>query len=264
MANLQELLYILKEPRSMVAESYRGIRASLQRALAHDVKTIMFVSSYGGDGKSMLCANVAVALTQLFLDVVLVDGDMRRPTLTNLFEVVDRPGLGEFLEGKASLDEVLTPTSIERLRIVSAGASLENPGDLLARPALASFCKQISEKADAVVIDTSPISACNDALSIGQHIDTTIMVVSPRQWDGDVEVRIRQTLEQHKVPLMGLVINGTTSGDAYGGSYGYGYGQATRSAYSTYGYYGDDYSGNGGPRKKKGFWARLKSLFGPE
>ena len=246
----------------MVAESYRGIRASLQRALAHDVKTIMFVSSYGGDGKSMLCANVAVALTQLFLDVVLVDGDLRRPTLTNLFEVVDQPGLGEYLEGKAELDDILAPTSIDRLRIVSAGSSLGNPGDLLARPALAAFCKEISTRADAVIIDTSPIAACNDALSIGQHIDTTVMVVSPKQWDGDVEVRIRQTLEQHKVPLMGLVINGTSGGDQYGG--GYGYGHAKRSAY-TYGYYGDDEAGaNAEQRKKKGFWRRLKSLLGPE
>jgi capsular exopolysaccharide synthesis family protein len=205
---------------------------------------------------------VAVALTQLFLDVVLVDADLRRPTLTNLFDLVDVPGLGDFLAGTATLDQVLSPTSVERLRMVPAGVVVENPGNLLGRPALATFCRSIAEKADVVIIDTSPIAACNDALSIGQHIDTTVMVISPRRWDGDVEVRIRQTLEQHKVPLMGVVLNGSVPGEGYGGPYGYG--SKNQSEY-TYGYYGYDYPKS--PRegkRQRSFWSRLKGLFGPE
>ncbi len=257
-----DLLAILKDPRSVVAEGYRGVRTSLQRALANDVKTIMFVSTYGGDGKSMVCANVSVALTQLFLDVVLVDGDLRRPTLTNLFDGVDHPGLGDYLAGTIPLEQAIMPTSIERLRLVPAGQVHENPGDLLARPAVASFCAGISKMADAVIFDTSPISACNDAFSIGQHIDTTIMVISPRRWDGDVEVRIRQALEQHKVPLMGVVLNGSAPGESYAGPYGYG--TKTKSDYG-YGYYGYEQEGSAkGPARKRSFWSRLKGLFGPE
>lgn len=261
MAQLEELLTVLKEPRGAVAESYRGIRTSLQRALANNVKTIMFVSSYGGDGKSMLCANVAVSLTQLFLDVVIVDGDLRRPTLSNLFQAFDRPGLADFLVGSKSIDECISPTSVDRLRIVPAGLVADNPGNLLGRPSLASFCTAVSEKADVVIFDTSPIAACNDAISIGQHIDTTVMVVSPRRWDGDVEVRIRQTLDQHKVPLMGIVLNGTSSVDRYGN---YGYGGKSQSNYGYYGYYGDENEGQRSKGTKRSFWSRLKSLFGPE
>lgn len=260
MENVLDLLAIIKEPRSIVAEGYRGVRTSLQRALSNDVKTIMFVSTYGGDGKSMVCANVAVALTQLFLDVVIVDGDLRRPTLTNLFGGVEHLGLADFLAGDSSLEEVIMPTTVERLRLVPAGRSQENPGDLLARPAVASFCAGIAKMADAVIIDTSPISACNDAFSIGQHVDTTVMVISPRRWDGDVEVRIKQALEQHKVPLLGVVLNGSAPGDSVVGPYGYG--AKTKSNYS-YGY-GYELSGTIESSSKRSFWARLKGLFGPE
>lgn len=244
----------------MVAESYRGIRTSLQRALANDVKTIMFVSSYGGDGKSMVCANVSVALTQLFLEVILVDGDLRRPTLTNLFNSVEKPGLANYLTGDKTLDEVVHPTGIDRLRIVPSGGAMENPGDLLGRTSLATFCTGIGKMADAVILDTSPIAACNDAISVGQHIDTTIMVISPRRWDGDVEVKIRQTLEHHKVPLMGIVLNGSAALESYGV---YGYGAATKSQYN-YGYYGETTGQSPPAKRNRSFWQRLKGLFGPD
>ena len=257
MDRLADLLVILKEPRSQAAESYRGVRTSLQRALANDVKTIMFVSCFAGDGKSMVCANVAVALSQLFLDVILVDGDLRRPTLTSLFDASDMAGLSDCLTGNAELEQVLVATPIDRLRFLPAGQAAENPGNLLGRPSVASFCSSVSRLADAVVIDTSPLAACNDAISLGQHIDTTVMVVSPRRWDGDVEVKIRQNLEHHKVPLMGVVLNGASSAKKAGYGYGYGYGAQGQALY-TYGY-------EEGPRPaKKGFWSSLKGLLGTE
>lgn len=259
MDRLADMLVILKEPRSQAAESYRGVRTSLQRALANEVKTIMFVSCFAGDGKSMVCANVAVALSQLFLDVILVDADLRRPTLTSLFDTSDRLGLGDCLSGSAELEQALVTTPIERLRFLPAGQASENPGNLLGRPSVASFCSSVSKLADAVVIDTSPLAACNDALSLGQHIDTTVMVVSPRRWDGDVEVKIRQNLEQHKVPLMGVVLNGASPAKkaGYGYGYGYGYGAQGQSLY-TYGYE------EPAQPKRKGFWGSLKGLLGTE
>lgn len=259
MDRLTELLVILREPRSLAAESYRGVRTSLQRALANDVKTIMFVSCFAGDGKSMLCANVAVALTQLFLDVVLVDGDLRRPTLSSLFEAGERPGLGEYLSGTAELNDVVMPTPLDRLKLVPAGNAFENPGNLLGRPSLAGFCSKISAMGDVVIIDSSPLAACNDAISVGQHVDTTVMVVSPKRWDGDVEVKIRQNLEQHKVPLMGIILNGSAGMGRLGGyGYGYGYGAQSQTIY-TYGA-----SEDAAPRKKRGILGSLRGLFGSD
>ena len=228
-----KLLVLLSDPQSVIAESYRGVRTSLQRALSNGVRTVMFVSTFGGDGKSMVCANVAVALSQLFLEVVLVDCDLRKPTTTNLFDALDKPGLSDFLAGSAQMDQILYPGGVDRLRIVPSGTIHTNAADLLGRPSLGAFCKQVADKCDVVLFDTSPLSACSDALSLGTHIDTTVMVVNPRQWDGDVEVKARQSLEAHNIPVMGLILNGTDPGDGYG--YGYGYGGYGARGYG-YGY----------------------------
>ena len=270
MSDLQKLLVLLNEPQSHAAESYRGLRTSLQRALSSGVKSIMFVSTFGGDGKSMVCANVAVALTQLFLDVILVDCDLRKPTNTNLFDALDQAGLSDFLAGRAKLDQVIHPAGIERLRIVPSGMTGENPSDLLGRPSLAEFCKQASEIADVVIFDTSPLSACSDALSLGPLMDTSIMVVNPRQWDGDVEVKARQSLETHGIAVMGVILNGTDPGEAYGYGYSarygsrYGYG-SNRPAYG-YGYgvpEGPEQSANDSSSRRPRSWRdRLAGWWG--
>ncbi|MBT9585537.1 CpsD/CapB family tyrosine-protein kinase [bacterium] len=265
----EKMLAVLSEPRSMVAESYRGLRTSIQRALSSGVHSIMFVSSFSGDGKSSVCCNVAATLTQLFLDVVLVDCDLRRPTLTKLFGLNDRPGLSNFLSGEVAIEELLYPTSIERLRIVPAGTSKESPGDLVGRPALAEFCRQLRAKCDVCLFDTPPVSACSDALSLGVHMDTTAMVVNPRQWDGDVEMNVRQSLESHNIPVMGVILNGTDGSERYGygtgrygNKYGYGYGAKGKSVGTGYGYGYEPQADSVERRPSKGFWGRVSSLWG--
>lgn len=278
----EKMLAVLSDPRSMVAEGYRGLRTSIQRAVSSGTQSIMFVSTYSGDGKSTVCANVAAALTQLFIDVILVDCDLRRPTITRLFGAAEAKGLSNFLVSEASLDEIQIPSGVERLTIVPAGTATENPGDLLGRPALADFCKQIKEKADVIIFDTSPMAACSDALSLGQHVDSATMVINPKRWDGDVEQTIRQSLESHGISILGIVLNGTDPQEKYGyanggryGGYGYGYGQGGSNrprnspAYGYgYGYENDAEAPSGqahseSPRKRpKSFWSKFASLWG--
>ena len=266
MLDPEQLLVVLSQPRSAVAESYRGLRTSIQRALTGGVKTLMFVSAYGGDGKSSVCANIAVTLTQLYLDVVLVDCDLRRPTLTKLFNVDGRPGMGDFINGSAPADSVFLDTGIERLKIVPAGTAKENAGDLLGRPTVREFCQTVSERCDVAIFDTSPISACSDALSLGAHMDTSIMVISPKRWDGEVEVRVRQSLEAHHIPVLGVILNGADPtvrgkyGAGYGYIYGYGYGAKKRESAYGYGYYYNEGDHSQGPsEKREGWFSRLFS-----
>lgn len=268
-----KLLVVLREPRSLISESYRSLRTSIQRALGQGVQTIMFVSTFGGDGKSTVCSNVAATLTQLYLDVVMVDCDLRRPTLTRLFGAQDHIGLGDFLAGKAALDDLFFQTEVERLRIIPAGNVLENAGDLLGRPALGEFCTQLRTKCDVAIFDTSPLSACSDALSLGPHVDTSAMVINPKRWDGDVEVKIRQSLEAHGVPLMGIVLNGVDAnergsysygyGRSYRARYGYGYGEKRKAMQYGYGYDPEEEEAVGGAEQKKSSWLkRLANWWG--
>lgn len=262
MVTPETMLAVLAEPRSVVAERYRALRTSIQRALTNGVSAIMFVSANSGDGKSTVCINVAATLTQLFLDVIVVDCDLRRPTLSRLFEQNGHTGVSNFLVGEADLKDIILPTGLDRLRLVPAGTSRENAGDLLARPSLASFCKQIRDECDVVLFDTSPLGACSDALSVGPHTDATAMVINPQRWDGEFEIGIRQSLESHNIPVLGVILNGTDPGEKYGyGSYGYGsYGRKIYGQTTGYGYgYGEEpeaTNGGVGAKSQESFFKR--------
>lgn len=211
----------------------------------------MVVSAWGGEGKSMVSANLAVALSQLLMDVVLIDGDLRKPTLSRVFEHEDTPGIMNLLESDDNAENYLCTTPVERLTLLPAGRSNANPGDLLGKGGFERIFTAPSIADCCVVLDTSPISACSDALLMGESVDGAIMVVSPSKWQGEPEAHFAQDLEDHGIDILGAVLNGAdpseaASGASYGQGYGYGYG------------YGQDY-GQEAKRtsKKKGLLAKI-------
>ncbi len=222
---IEERIILLREPNSPIAESYRSLRAALSRSLAKGKRVFTVVSSWGGEGKSMVSANLAVSLTQLLMDVVLIDGDLRRPTISRVFEQDDKPGVLELLEAEGDPNKFVCDTSIERLYLLPAGKSAMNPADLLGAGRFKSLIDQLRADDLAMVIDTSPISACSDALLMAEHSDGAIMVVSPDKWQGEAEAHFAQDLEDQGVELLGAVMNNAGHKELLPGS-GYGnYGQ---------------------------------------
>jgi capsular exopolysaccharide synthesis family protein len=220
------LLAILRDPESPVAESIRSIRTGLQRHLAAGVHGLMVLSPWGGDGKSTVCANLAASLSQLFIEVILVDADLRKPTLTRVFKREGRPGLTDCLEGRFQASEIIQSTGVDRLSFVSAGTALANPADLLGRGNLARILQDLQSRCQCLILDTSPLTACGDALLIGAQIRHALMVINPKNWQGDAESRVRELLADHGVEVLGVILNGTDDqSEGYGYGYGYGYGQ---------------------------------------
>ena len=253
---IEERLILLKEPNSAIAESYRSLRAVLSRSLAKGKRSFTIVSSWGGEGKSMVSANLAVAFSQLFLDVILIDGDLRRPTLSRVFDAEGAPGLMNLLEDGGSADAMLVKTPIERLFVLPAGKSVANPGDLLGKGRFPDILKELLVGNRCLVIDTSPISACSDALLMGSHTDGAVMVVSPDKWQGEAEAHFAQDLEDNGIEALGVVLNTADPGEqtpgsgyGYGYGYGHGYGQG----------YGREHEAPKPTRRSKGF--SLGSLF---
>lgn len=212
--------------------------------MAKGKRVFTVVSSWGGEGKSMVSANLAVSLTQLLMDVVLVDGDLRRPTLSRVFEHGDKPGILELLESEGDPNKFVCNTPIERLYVLPAGKSAVNPANLLGAGRFKTLLDKLRADDLAMVIDTSPISACSDALLMAEHTDGAIMVVSPEKWQGEAEAHFVQDLEDQGVDLLGAVMNNANHkellpGSGYGnyGQYGkYGYGKG----YGMYGTYGQE------------------------
>lgn len=262
---VRDLLIILREPDSHVAESIRSVRTGLQRYLAAGMRGLLILSPWGGDGKSTVCANLAASLSQLFIDVILVDADLRKPTLSRVFRAESHLGLSECLERGIPTSEAIMETGVDRLRFVPAGATAQNPADLLGRDRLRVVLQELQAQCQCLIVDTSPLTACGDALLIGAHIDRALMVINPKNWQGDAESRLRDLLQEHKVEVLGVVLNGTDDPDAgsgygYGQAYGYGHapesgdpsGASRRSRHG--GSRGGAHSG-GGPLKR--LWERL-------
>lgn len=222
---IESRLIILREPNSPVAESYRSLRATLSRSLAKGKKRFMVVSSWSGEGKSMVAANLAVALSQMLMDVILIDGDLRKPTVSRVFERADRPGVMDLLESGGEAGTHLCTTSVERLSLLPSGNSRANPGDLLGKGGFQRILEDPLLSDKCIVLDTSPLSACSDALLMGPGMDGALMVVSPTKWQGEPEAHFAQDLEEHGIEIIGAILNGAdTSEQSSGASYGYGYG----------------------------------------
>ena len=226
---IESRLIILKEPNSPVAESYRSLRATLSRSLAKGKRRFMVVSSWPGEGKSMVSANLAVALSQMLMDVVLVDGDLRKPTVSRVFEHTDKPGVLELLESNGDISSFVCSTPIERLSLLPAGRSRANPGDLLGKGGFQRIMTDPSLSDKCIVLDTSPLSACSDALLMGPAMDGALIIVSPNKWQGEPEAHFAQDLEEHGIEILGAILNGADPSEQSSGAssgYGYGYGQS--------------------------------------
>ncbi len=223
---LEERFILLREPNSIVAEAYRSLRAQLSRHLAKSRKCFLIMSPWAGDGKSMVCTNLAVSLTQLHLKVLLVDGDLRKPTLTRIFEMEDLTGFGDLLERGGDAMAHCHLSSLDNLYVCPQGNAQRNAANLLGRDHLATAFGQMREMFDCIIVDTPPLSACSDALLIGGQTDGGLLVVNPKSWNGEVERRLKDQVLDHGIPIHGVIANGVelTSGDGYGYGYGYGYG----------------------------------------
>ena len=233
---VEDFLVVLCAPRSPVAEGYRSLRATLQLSLGKGLKSLVVLSCWSGDGKSMVCANLAASLAQLFIKTVLIDGDLRKPTLSSLFEARDKPGLSDILDQGMALDDVLLKTPLENLSFMPAGTCLENAGDLLGRGKLQGLLATLADRDYCTIIDSPPLSACRDSLLLCSNADAAVMVASQKQWLGEPEIQFKQILDDNKIQLLGVILNGTVGADrsygpgGYGGGYGYGYGQSSSSA----------------------------------
>ena len=212
------------EPESIVSEAYRNLRAKLSRSIARGKKKTMLYSTWAEDGKSTACVNLAVSLTQLHLRVCLVDCDLRKPTISRIFGLGGELGMTDFLDDACSYDSIFHQTGLDNLWMVPSGKSHKNPANLLGRPSCAHAFEKLSEF-DCIVVDTAPLSACGDAFLVAPNLDIGLLVVNPKNWDGEVEKRYLTQLNQTELETIGVVLNGfDTDAKAYGYGHGYGYG----------------------------------------
>ena len=244
-----EFAAALAAPRSSLAEAYRSLRTSLQFVLEGGMPRVLVVtSSAAGEGKSTSAQVIALQCAQAGQRVLLVDADLRKPTLHSRFWLPNEKGLSSLLLGEATLEQVLQQPE-EGLTVVTSGATPENPAVLLASGKFRAFIQQAAIDYDQVIIDCPPLLGLADVPSIVALADGVMMVVGAGSTRlGSARASLKR-LAAARARVMGAVL---VKFDASSVAYGYGYEYADHHYYGTgYGAYGNTAGSPNGTERRR-------------
>lgn len=222
---------------SAIAEAFRKLRTNLQFLnVDNPPRMIVITSSTPAEGKSTTAINIALALAEAEYNVVLVDGDMRRPSVDKYLGLVGSVGFSTVLSGGASLSEVLQTTKFSRLTVLTAGAVPPNPSELLGSQSAKKVLSELRQQFDYVIIDSSPLLAVTDGAILATNADGALIMARFGETKREQLAHAVGILDSVGASLLGSVFTLTPSrGHSY---YSYNYN------YSYYGY------GEGGSRKE--------------
>ena len=223
-------------PDAVESEAFRTLRTTLAFSNS-DIQRIAITSSEPSDGKTTVLANLGVAYAHAGKRTLLIDGDLRKPGLTNLFDLRSSSGLSEILRSSDNLPEMcvqrIQSTGIERLDVLPSGQRPSDPAELLSSQRLTELIAWSETIYDQILIDTPPVLAASDAAIMGRFTDGVVLVVQPRKNHRGRVLRAVQSLSNLGVHMLGVVINAVDHGSeqgyyGYDGGYGYGlgYGEA--------------------------------------
>jgi polysaccharide biosynthesis transport protein len=190
------------------AEAYRTLRTHLIFSQAdRTIRTLMITSTAPGEGKTTTAANLAVAYAQQGARVILVDADLRKPRLHSMFGLERTPGLAEAVAGFAEVNDVIRPSGIDNLSVITCGTFLPNPSELLGSGRIHRLVKQLAAEADLILIDSPPVLVAGDALIVSTMVDAVLLVVQAGATDRDASVAAVRQLNDVGAHVLGTVVN---------------------------------------------------------
>lgn len=192
-----------------VMEAYRMLRTSVLLSTAGSPpKIIMFTSGQPGDGKTTTSVNTAVSLAQLGASVLIIDADLRRPTVHRALRVDKSRGLSTLLSSnRAELDDVIQHSRVANLDVITCGPIPPNPAELVASERMRNLLLQASGRYEHVIVDTPPLMSVTDPVILSRMVDGVILVVQAGRSTRDVVRRARQELANVGAKVFGVVLN---------------------------------------------------------
>jgi tyrosine-protein kinase Etk/Wzc len=215
-------LITIMSPKSPAVEAYRTLRANLQFASVDTaIKSMLVTSPSPGEGKSVTSANLAIAFALLGDKVLLVDCDLRKPVVHNLFPVQKTPGLSNCLVEKMPLKAVIQESGVQNLNILSAGTMPPNPAEMLASKGMQHLMEELKREFNLVVFDTPPVLPVADAVMLASRTDGVLLVFKHQQTRMDLAAMALQSLSRGSGRMLGAVLNFTRVQRGYGYYYRY-------------------------------------------
>ncbi len=219
-----------KLPHARALEAYRSLRTAL--LLSHSGKppqTILVTSALPGEGKSTTAANTAIALAQTGARTLIVDLDMRKPSLGEAFGINAEQGMSTFLSGMSDLSSQIRETGLPNLMMVPAGPRAPNPAELIGSKRMATGMQLMREYFTYVVIDSPPVLELSDGMVVSQYVDGVILVARGGKTPRKAVQRASDQLLQIGAKLLGVLVNNVRPGQS-----GYGYYGSMGSYYERY------------------------------
>ena len=213
-------LITLTEPRSPAAEAYRTLRTNLTffAALDRPIETLVVTSAGPDEGKSEVLANLAVTMAQGERRTILVDADLRRPGLHEIFGVSNDRGLMTMILEEGAVDNPpLLDVGLEKLSLMPSGPLPPNPADILGSSKMEQVISALKDRADVILFDAPPVVAVTDAAVLGTKVDGVLLVVSAGRTRRDHAERAKELLERVHVRILGAVLNETARGATLSG-----------------------------------------------
>ena len=199
-------LITLTDAQSPKAEAYRSLRTNLDfYSLENPLHTLLITSAEPDDDNTTVLANLGVISAQGGKKVILVDGDLRRPRLHEIFGLDNSRGLSTALTNEDATLPIFD-TEVPKLRVIPAGPAPENPADLLASKRMGDIIDQLKEQADVVLFDAAPLIAVTDGALLSTRVDGVLLVVRAGHTKREFVERARDILDKVNANLVGSVL----------------------------------------------------------
>ncbi len=196
------------EPQSLAAEAFSNLRATIGAILkGKDAKVLMVTSTAPGEGKSLVSSNMAIAFARDNMRTLLIDADLRHPSLHKDYEMPDENGLTQFMANGCTKEDLIHKSTIANMDIIIAGTISKNPAEALGSTRMRELIDEMCERYDRIVIDTPPVAIVSDAIVLLPRVQGVVFVTHFRKIRRDAVSRAVKKLREMGAPLIGNVLN---------------------------------------------------------
>ncbi|HOY19029.1 MAG TPA: CpsD/CapB family tyrosine-protein kinase, partial [Haliscomenobacter sp.] len=217
---------LLSKAQNSLTERFRTLRTNLQFHQREKTKSILVTSSSSDEGKTFVATNLAMSFGLAKKKTIIVDFDLRKPSISKYFEGNAEIGLSSYLMNELKVEEVIqTSADLSNLDYISGGPFVPNVSELLTEQQLAVLFAYLKSKYDVIIIDSSPIGVVSDGMLLNNYVDNTLFVVRSNFTKKATIAKAREIFDQNKLVNPAIIFNGVKKqNDAYGYSYKhYGY-----------------------------------------
>ena len=216
---------IAEKPDAIPSEAFKAMRTKVQfsKVGKNVLKTVLVTSAIPGEGKTIVCVNLAGAFAQDGKKTLIIDADLRKPRIHNLFGQIKTPGFTDYFFENATLDEIIRPSHLANLSIVTSGTLPPNPSEILGSKRMIDFLAEMRDKYDIIILDSAPIIAVTDTEILSRLVDATMIIVSSDSTHMNLVEKAVHLIKNEQSLFIGAVLNKFSYKAGYGSYYKYYY-----------------------------------------